>query len=122
MNDRSGEGLRKIVPFAPQSRDQRDQVDPLDQSGQTIMGLLHQAADIAKSNCDRAMDMAHKLTGQLRAAEARIKELEQEARYYQDRAARAEHWLAHISKEIENKFLAEDRSADRQRQQQQPRN
>src|SRR5262245_58927958 len=101
MNDRNAE----IVPFAPQPKDRRDDGDPLDRSGQNIMSLLHQAADIAKGNCDRAMDMAHKLSLQLRAAEDRVKELVQEARYYQDRAHRAEKWLAHISQEIETRFF-----------------
>lgn len=104
MTDRSGDP-KNIVPFAPQPKDRQGDPDPLDRSGQTIMGLLSQAADIAKDNCDRAMDMAHKLSVQLRAAEDRMKELENEARYYQDRALRAEKWLAHISKEIENKFF-----------------
>ena|SRR6476620_122830 len=117
MNDRTADGAKKIVPFAPQSKDQRQHADPLDESGHTIMGLLHQAADMAKDNCDRAMDMAQKLSGQLRAAEQRMKELEQEVSYYQDRATRAEKWLAHISKEIEGKFF-DGRLADRQGQQQ----
>jgi hypothetical protein len=104
MNDRNADGT-KIVPFAPQGKEQREDGDPLDRSGQTIITLLHQAADIAKGNCDRAMDMAHKLSLQLRAAEDRVKELEMEARYYQDRAHRAEKWLAHISQEIETRFF-----------------
>ena len=119
MNDRNTDGT-KIVPFAPQGKDRRDEADPLDRSGHTIMTLLNQAADIAKDNCDRAMDMAHKLSLQLRAAEDRTKELEQEARYYQDRALRAEKWLSHISQEIESRFF-ERAGVTQQPQQQQPR-
>jgi hypothetical protein len=116
MNDRTGEGTKKVVALAVQGKDQRNQSDPIDQSGHAILGLLHQAADMARDNCDRAMDMANKLSAQLRAAEDQMRQLEREAGYYRERTARAEKWLAHISNEIESKFF-EDRSAAHQGQQ-----
>jgi hypothetical protein len=51
------------------------------------------------------MDVAHKLSLQLRAAEEKIKELEADIRHYHDRAQRAEKWLARIYKDIEEKFF-----------------
>ena len=42
---------------------------------------------------------------QLRASEEKIKELEADIRHYHDRAQRAEKWLAHIYKDIEEKFF-----------------
>ena len=117
MNDRAGEGTKKIVALAPQGKDQRNQSDPIDQSGHAILGLLHQAADISQDNCDRAMDMANKLSAQLRAAEDRMRQLEREAVYYRERTARAEKWLTHISNEIESKFF-EGRLAEHQGPQQ----
>jgi hypothetical protein len=48
------------------------------QSGQAIVALLQQAANLSNQQCERAMDMAHKLGMQLRAAEDRIKHLQAE--------------------------------------------
>ena len=69
------------------------------------MGMLQQAAAVATDNCQQALDVAHKLSLQLLAAEDQIKRLEAEVRHYQDRAGRAEQWLLRISREIESKFL-----------------
>ena len=82
----------------------------MDRSGQAIITLLQQAADTANSNCDRAMELAHKLSMQLRVAEERIRELESDLQHYHDRAQRAEKWLVRIYKDIEEKFF--DRQAD----------
>ena len=49
--------------------------------------------------------MANKLSGQVRAAEGRIRELEAKVRHHQDRADRAEKWLYQISVEIEQNFF-----------------
>jgi hypothetical protein len=94
-----------IVPFAPAPKRASSDDDPLDQAGHTVMGMLQQAAAVATENCQQALDVAHKLSLQLLAAEDRIKTLEAEVRYYQDRAGRAEQWLLRISREIESKFL-----------------
>jgi hypothetical protein len=95
-----------VVPFAP-ARVERfaDDPDRLDKAGQSIMGLLQQAATTAKENSGRALRVAHGLSLQLRAAEDQIKALEAELRYFQDRAIRAENWLQRISREIEARFF-----------------
>ena len=77
--ERNSDPSKKVIPFSPSKTfrpDVRDQGDPLDRSGQAIVELLQQAAETANSNCDRAMELAHKLSLQLRAAEERIRELE----------------------------------------------
>jgi hypothetical protein len=104
-----------IIPFAPSS--QREKVhddDPLDQTGQNVLGMLQQAAVAAKQNCQHAVDVAHKLSLQLRTAEDRIKNLEAEVSHYQERAARAEQWLLRISRDIEQRFLEPDVTRHRQ--------
>jgi hypothetical protein len=95
-----------VVPFAPVRAEKvsNDQ-DPLDQAGQSIIGLLQQAATTAKENCGHALRVAHGLSLQLRAAEDQIKTLETELRHFQERAVRAENWLQRISREIEMKFF-----------------
>jgi hypothetical protein len=95
-----------VVPFAPVRAEKvsNDQ-DPLDQAGQSIMGLLQEAATTAKENCGRALRVAHGLSLQLRAAEDQIKALEADLRHFQDRAMSAENWLQRISREIEARFF-----------------
>jgi hypothetical protein len=53
------------------------------------------------------MDLAHKLTMQLRAVEERAAEFEGEANYFRERAANAEKWLAIIHKGVEQTFFQE---------------
>jgi hypothetical protein len=112
MNERSFEGAKKIVPFAPSKDESTPEGEAVEKSGQAIVSLLQQAAAVAKENCDRAMDVAHKLSMQLRAAEDRIKELEHDTRRYQERALRSEKWMGRIYKEIEEKFF-DPKSMDR---------
>jgi hypothetical protein len=98
-----------VVPFALPARERfSNDGDPLDKAGQTIMGLLQQAATTAKENCGHALRVAHGLSLQLRAAEDQIKALEAGVRHFQDRALRAENWLQRISREIETRFLESD--------------
>jgi len=104
MNERSPDSVKNVIPFAP-TRHVRDEGDPMDRSGQAIISLLQQAADTANVNCERALELAHKLSMQLRDAEQRIKELEADMRHYHDRAQRAEKWLARIYKDIEERFF-----------------
>ena len=82
-----------IVPLAPVSKGQADTNIVADDSGRAIVALLQKAAEMAKEDCARAMDLAHKLSSQLRAAEERASELEAEAVHFRNRAARAEEWL-----------------------------
>lgn len=104
-----------VIPFAPTRKaSSATNNDSLDQAGQSVMGMLQHAAAVAKENCQHAVDVAHKLSLQLRAAEDRIKDLESDIGYYQERAARAEQWLLRISRDIEQRFL--DANGNRQHQ------
>ena len=60
---------------------------------------------MAKDDRARAMDLAHRLSSQLRAAEERASELEAEAAHFRNRAARAEEWLQRIHNEVEQGFF-----------------
>ncbi|SRR6266508_482921 len=106
MSQRAGDVPEQVLQFAPKEKPPRNDGDPLDQSGQAIVALLQQAANLSNDNCDRAMGLAHKLSIQLRAAEDRINQLQAEVEQFQDRAARAEKWLFRIYKEIEEKLIS----------------
>jgi len=69
---------------------------------------------MAKEDCSRAMDLAHKLSFQLRASEERVRELEAEAAHFRDRATRAEAWLLRIHNEVEQTFFAKKEREPRQ--------
>jgi hypothetical protein len=98
-----------VIPFTPAARSAApDGADQLDKAGQTILGLLHKAAGFAEANSQHALEMAQKLSHQLRAAEARINELEAEIGIYQEKADRAEQWLHKVYTEIEDRFLRQD--------------
>lgn len=92
-----------IVPFAPTPKAQPEVA--ADESGRTIVAMLQKAADMAKEDCARAMDLAHKLSFQLRASEERLRDAEAEAAHFRDRAARAEAWLVRIHSEVEQTFF-----------------
>src|SRR5262245_7391325 len=93
----------EVRKFAPKDK---PAADPMDQSGQAIVSMLQKAADLSNDNCDRAMALAHKLSVQLRALEDQINQLQAENAQLQDRAVRAETWMALIQKEIEEKLIA----------------
>ena len=101
-----------VIPYAPPriSAAPADARDRVELTGQTILGLLNKAAQVADENTKHALDIAHKLSRQLRVAEDRIVALEADLKHYRDRVERAERWLNHISVEIEQRFFA---SADR---------
>jgi len=97
---------KTIIPFAPAPKDNvRDDGELVEQSGQAIIALLKEAADTARATCEHAIKTAQKVSGQLQAADNRIRELESEVRLYQTRAANAEKWLARVHDEIEEKFF-----------------
>ena len=96
-----------VIPFASKNA-APDNADQLDRAGQTILKLLHKAAGVAEANSKHALDMAQKLSHQLRASEDRIAELEAEVGIYQDKADRAEQWLHKVYTEIEDRFLQQD--------------
>jgi hypothetical protein len=99
-----------VIPFAPAAKNAApDNTDQLDKAGQTILRLLHKAAGVAEANSQHALEMAQKLSHQLRAAEDRIAELEAEVGIYQEKADRAEQWLHKVYTEIEDRFLRQDK-------------
>ena len=95
-----------VVAFSPGAKEATPEgVDQLDKAGQTILKLLHKAAGVAEENSRYALDMAQKLSHQLRAAEDRVAELEAEVELYRDKADRAEQWLHKVYTEIEERFI-----------------
>jgi hypothetical protein len=104
-----GDDSDSVIPFTTAARNAApDGIDQVDKAGQTILGLLHKAAGAAEANSQRALEMAQKLSHQLRAAEDRIAELEAEVGMYQEKADRAEQWLHRVYTEIEDRFLRQD--------------
>jgi hypothetical protein len=95
----------RIVPFAPSSNGHADSTVTVDDSGRSIIALLQKAAGMAKEDCARAMDLAHRLSSELRASEDRARQLETELVHFRDRASRAEAWLLRIHNEVENTFF-----------------
>jgi len=93
-----------VVAFAPKKGHQ-DAAMLADDAGHRIIALVQEAADVAKQGCERAMDLAHKLSSQLQAAEARARELEAEVSHFRGRAERAEDWLANIHSHVEKTFF-----------------
>jgi hypothetical protein len=51
------------------------------------------------------MDLAHRVSSELREAEERARKFEAEAHYFRDRAARAEEWLVRIESELQQTFF-----------------
>jgi hypothetical protein len=95
-----------VIPFAPAAKQAgSNDTDQLDAAGQTILKLLHKAAGVAEANSQRALDVAQKLSHQLRASEDRIAALEAEVLMYQDRTERAEQWLHKIYTDVEERFI-----------------
>ena len=109
MGVQQREPSASVVAFAPkragQDRAEQDRSVPADDAGNGIIVLLHKAAEAAKEDCARAMNLAHKLSSQLRAAEERSRELEAEANHFRERAAAAEKWLVLIHDEVEHTFF-----------------
>jgi hypothetical protein len=108
MSNRNLVAAETVIPVAPKSNVRSESGDPLDRAGKAILGLLHRAASDAEANNKQAVEMAHQLSAQLRAAEDRIRELEANVRHHQERADRSEKWLHRISLEIEQQFFGRD--------------
>jgi hypothetical protein len=94
---------RTVVPFSP--TDEGSSSDQLESAGKSILSLLEKAAGVAEENTRHALVMAEKLANQVRAAEDRIAELQEELLAHRDRADRAEQWLHKVYTEIEERFL-----------------
>jgi hypothetical protein len=100
MTQRAFDTPKEVLDYAPKQKPRIDG-DRMDQSGNAIVAMLQEAADLSNGDCDRARTMADELSHQLRAAEDRINQLETEIEHVQDRAVRAETWLQLIQKEVE---------------------
>jgi hypothetical protein len=103
-----------VVKFAPKRGGRDNSVPagnsiPADDAGNGILALLHKAAESANEDCVRAMELARKLSVQLRHAEQRAHELEAEANHFRERAATAENWLLRIHSEVEQTFFQRER-------------
>jgi outer membrane PBP1 activator LpoA protein len=95
-----------VIAFGPTTKSEASkEADQLDAAGQTVLKLLHKAAGVAEANSKHALEMAHKLSHQLRAAENRIGELEAEVQLYREKSERAEQWLHKIFVEIEERLI-----------------
>jgi chromosome segregation ATPase len=114
MNTRAPDNPNILVPFAPTSKRQPEANMASDDSGRSIIALLQKASEIAKEDCARAMDVAHKLSFQLRAAEDRVREAEAEVAHLRERATRAEAWLQRIHNEAEQLFFQRNEPEPRQ--------
>ena len=97
---------KSVIAFSPTTKSEASKdADQLDAAGQTILKLLHKAAGVAEANSKQALEMAQKLSHQLRAAENRIGELEAEVQLYREKSERAEQWLHKIFVEIEERLI-----------------
>jgi hypothetical protein len=97
--------VNSAVPFTPTPKSLPGDGVIVDEAGQAIIALLGKAAQMTKESCTQAMDVAHRLSVQMRAAEERTRKAEAEAAHYRDRASRAEAWMMRISEEIERVFF-----------------
>ena len=94
-----------VIPLSPASKNATpDRADQLDKAGHTILRLLHKAAGVAEANSQHALQMAQKLSHQLRTAESRIAELEAEVGINQEKADRAEQWLHRVTLRLRTDF------------------
>jgi hypothetical protein len=80
--------------------------DVIDRSGDVIVAMLQEAAELSNDECTRSRTVANELSRQLRVIQDRIDELETEVEYFRNRAFRAESWLQRIQREIEQKLIA----------------
>jgi uncharacterized protein involved in exopolysaccharide biosynthesis len=84
--------------------DDSKHIEFVDKAGQSILHLLHKAADTADQSSWQAVEAAQRLSQQLQATRDRIAQLERDVGAHRDRAERAEAWLNKIHGEIEERF------------------
>ena len=94
-----------VVPVTPSAPSAQTANIVVEEAGRAIVALLQKAAEVAKEDCNRAMDTAHRLSFELRRAEERAREAEAELAHFRDRATRAEAWLLRIHNEAEQVFF-----------------
>jgi hypothetical protein len=104
MRVQTGETPASVIAFAPK-KGPPDATMVADDAGQHIVALVQKASDMAKADYQRAMDLAQRISSDLRAAEERGREFEAEANYFRERAARAEEWLIRIESELKQTFF-----------------
>ena len=104
MPVQTSETRASVVAFAPKKGPQGSTM-MTDDAGQQVIALVQKASEMAKADCQRAIDLADRVSSELRAAEERARAFEQEANYFRDRAARAEEWLARIEGEVQQAFF-----------------
>ena len=104
MPVQTSETRASVVAFGPK-KGRPDSTMMTDDAGQHVIALVQKASDMAKADCQRAIDLADRVSSELRAAEERARAFEQEANYFRDRAARAEEWLARIEGEVQQAFF-----------------
>jgi len=104
MNAYFPEKPKNTVPFES-SKGKESGDSELDRSGRAIISLLHEAAEAARANEERAMIVARNLSDKVQAAEERVTDLEAELAQSENHALRAEEWLLRLHKEIEDKFF-----------------
>jgi hypothetical protein len=93
-----------VITFAP-NKPVADATTAADDAGHHIVALLQKASDRAKAECQRALDIAHRISSELRDTEERARKFEAEAHHFRDRAARAEEWLVRIESELQQTFF-----------------
>jgi hypothetical protein len=108
MSDGGAGAAGSVVSLEPKAKVRPEANDPLERAGRLILDMVGKAASAAEVNNQKAIQIAEKLSAQLRAAENRMRELENKARYHEDRADRAERWLYQISVDVEQKFFGRD--------------
>ena len=108
MSDRAAGATGSVVSLEPKAKVKPEANDPLERAGHLILDMIGKAASTAEVNYQQAVETTDKLSGELRATEGRIRELEAKVRHHQDRADRAERWLYQISVEIEQKFFGRE--------------
>ena len=104
MRVQAGEKPASVIAFASKNP-AADATMAADDAGHHIVGLLQKASDMAKAECQRALDLAHRVSSELRDAEERARKFEAETHHFRDRAARTEEWLVRIERELRQTFF-----------------
>ena len=68
MHGRKSETLALVIPFASK-KGPPDASMVADDAGQHIVALVQKASDLAKADCQRASDLAHRVSSELSATE-----------------------------------------------------
>jgi hypothetical protein len=96
------------IPLAPKSNGKPQAGDPIDRAAQAILGLVHRTASDVEAKNKQFLGRRQQLSAELQAAEDRIRELEAQVRYHEERADRAEKWLYRIALEMEQQVLGRE--------------